>query len=397
MLEHMRETLGRRADISGFAVKTMQGGPPAGKPIDFWVRSRDDADVPVLVDAVVTHLEGRFGVFDVGTEAAPGTFSYVVRLDAARAARFGVRESTVAAAFRRAMEGEQTVDLVVDERTTEVRVGQATPERLTALRDLPITLPDGRTIRTRQVADVVRTTSGGKLHRVNGQRAVRIFADLDPAQTSGDDERLAMDKTFAALSPSYPRASLFYGGEIADLVAAFANVPLAILLSGALIYCVLAVQFQSYVQPLVILAAIPLGLAGAILGLFVLQMDLSFLATIGAVALTGIVVNDSLVLVDFINIRRREGMPLREAVVQASLTRLRPILITTVTTVLGLLPLAIGLAGREPLLAPMAVSISFGLAFATSLTLVVVPVLYLLLDDISTWCLSRLPASWGGH
>ena len=114
-------------------------------------------------------------------------------------------------------------------------------------------------------------------------------------------------------------------------------------------------------------------------------MDLSFIAMIGSIGLVGIVVNDALVLIEFINQLRAKGMACREAVIEATLLRLRPILITTVTTVLGLAPLGLGIAGKEPLLAPMAVSISFGLAFATVLSLLAVPTLYLILDDISSF------------
>ncbi|MEC8276807.1 MAG: efflux RND transporter permease subunit, partial [Myxococcota bacterium] len=149
-----------------------------------------------------------------------------------------------------------------------------------------------------------------------------------------------------------------------------------------LIFGVLAVQFRSYLQPLIILSAIPLGAAGVVLGLFSVGMDLSFIAMIGAIGLVGIVVNDSLVLIDFINQLRREGTPLVEAVIQGTLLRLRPIFITSITTVLGLAPLGLGIAGEEPLLAPMAIAISFGLAFATILALFIVPTAYLIVEDI---------------
>ena len=151
-----------------------------------------------------------------------------------------------------------------------------------------------------------------------------------------------------------------------------------------LIYSVLAVQFKSYLQPLIIISAIPLGLAGVILGLFSLGMDLSLIAMLGSIGLVGIVVNDALVLIDFINQRVNSGTSPKQAVIDATLIRLRPILITTITTVLGLAPLGLGLAGEEPILAPMAVSISFGLAFATARSLIAVPCLYLITHDMST-------------
>ena len=162
----------------------------------------------------------------------------------------------------------------------------------------------------------------------------------------------------------------------------FAALPAIFTMAILLIFGVLAVQFRSYMQPLIILSAIPLGAAGVVLGLFSVGMDLSFIAMIGAIGLVGIVVNDSLVLIDFINQLRREGTPLLDAVIQGTLLRLRPIFITSITTVLGLAPLGLGIAGEEPLLAPMAIAISFGLAFATILALFIVPTAYLIVEDI---------------
>ncbi|MCB9682380.1 MAG: efflux RND transporter permease subunit [Alphaproteobacteria bacterium] len=382
-LDDLRTWLHDRPDVQDVAITTLTGGPPVGKAIDLRVRGRDgDAAVAVALQ-LADNLAARPGVSDVRTEVAPGAVTFDVQVDPERAAALGLREADVALAVRAAMDGATAIDLPVDERTTEVRVALPAPTDRAGVADLPVRLPDGRTVRLRQVADVVRNRSIERIQRVDGERSVRITADVDADVTSTDDERAALDAAFAALPPQ--GLSLFWGGEVEDTRESFGRLPAAAVLATMLIYALLAVQFRSYVQPLIILAAVPLGLAGAILGLFAFGMDLSLIAMIGAVGLIGIVVNDSLVLVDFINRLRSDGKGARDAVVEASLVRLRPILITTVTTVLGLFPLAIGVAGKEPLLAPMAVSISVGLAFATALTLVVVPVLYLVLEDVGGW------------
>ena len=192
----------------------------------------------------------------------------------------------------------------------------------------------------------------------------------------------------------HPGANLFFGGALADSSESFAQLLPAGLIALVLVYLVLAVQFRSYLQPFIILfTSVPFGFVGVFFGLFLAGMDLSFIALIGAVALVGIVVNDSLVLVDFINQGRRAGLPVRQAVWEGAMMRVRPILITTVTTVLGLAPLGVGLMGNDPLLAPMAIAISFGLAFATAPTLVGVPIVYLVADDIRRLAIAALPGN----
>jgi multidrug efflux pump subunit AcrB len=378
------------------AIETVQGGPPAGRDIDVKVRSRSPDAVGPVAAAITAHLESRPGVRDVRNEAGEGTEEFRVDVDRACAARFGLREAQVAFAARAALDGTPAIELPLDERTTEVRVGLAWPQGepdLEGLRDVPLRTQSGDVIRLRQVADVVRGRSVARISRVDGQRAVRVSALVDPDQTTPEREQLSLEAAFAEAQAEYPDADLFVGGALGDSNESFAKLPLVFMLAVIGIYGVLAVQFRSYLQPLIIVSAVPLGIAGAVLGLFLFGMDLSLIAMIGAVGLSGIVVNDSLVLVDFVNARRREGATAIEAVRDAALTRLRPILITTTTTVLGLGPLAFGLAGSDPLLAPMAVTISFGLAFATALTLVAIPVLYLVVEDVARvggWGMRRL-------
>ena len=392
-LETLRRHLMQDRALDGFGLELMVGGPPSGRDIDVRVRSLDADDAVVVARALEAHLLSRQGVFDVRNEGLSTMETFDVQVDSVEAARFGVREAQVSSLVRAAMDGVLALQLPLRDRTTEVRVGLAGYDNagLQDVADIPLQGSDGRMVRLRQVAQVSRATTPSRIQRVDRQRAVRVSALVDVDRSTPEAEVAGVEEAFAASSVGHEGASLFYGGEIADSAESFAELPRVFFFAVLMIYGVLAIQFRSYIQPFIILAAVPLGMSGVIIGLFVLQMDLSFIAMIGAVGLAGIVVNDSLVLIEFINIRREVGLPPREAVVEASLIRLRPILITTVTTVLGLLPIAMGVAGEEPLLAPMAVSISFGLAFATALTLVAVPVLYLVLEDLAS--LFRRPGS----
>ena len=211
------------------------------------------------------------------------------------------------------------------------------------------------------------------------ERSVTVYADVDPTVASATlvNERLAA--RFADLPLRHPEVELYFGGEfeatreaVAKMIAVF---PIAVLL----IYGILAALFRSYLQPIVVATAIPFGLAGVILGTLLLGYQLSMYMMYATIGLTGVVVNDSLVMVDFINRARRGGLPLLEAVRQSGARRLRPILLTTLTTVVALMPMALGLHGGSRSFGPFAAAITFGLMVAMLGTLFVVPLSYTLL------------------
>ena len=152
------------------------------------------------------------------------------------------------------------------------------------------------------------------------------------------------------------------------------------------IFALLAIPFRSYSQPLLVMVAIPFGIVGAILGHFILGYDLSILSMFGIVALTGVVVNDSLLLIDYVNRVRRKGLPLLDAVIEAGQRRFRPILLTSLTTFFGLMPMILETSVQAQFLVPMAISLAFGILFATGITLVLVPSLYLVLEDVRQLC-----------
>lgn len=383
-MERVRQYLVARPELDTFSIESVVGGPPVGKAVDLWVTGEDDDRVMAAHDALLAHLQARPGVRDVQTSVGLGPEELRVEVDADRAASFGLRPAQVGMRVREALRGEQALEITVGQELTEVRVGLAGGDTARAedLRDLTLSLGDGRTVALQRVATVTRTRAPRVLNRVDRRRAVRISSDIEESLTSAEGERESVETALTAHLQGAQDVHLVYAGELADAEESFSQLPTAFAMAIALIYAVLAIQFRSYVQPLIILAAVPLGITGVILGLFGLGMDISFISMLGTVALVGIVVNDSLVLIDFINQERARGTPPREAVVTASLTRLRPILITTVTTVLGLAPLGMGLLGEDPLLAPMAVAISFGLGTATALSLIAIPVLYLVVEDV---------------
>jgi HAE1 family hydrophobic/amphiphilic exporter-1 len=279
-------------------------------------------------------------------------------------------------------EGEERVDI-------RLRTLEPFRDRASEVENLRLRLPDGVIVPVSALAQVTVGRGPAAIHRAEGSRMAEITAgasgaDLGQVLSVVRQELLDLQRpadpsaTHGDRLPATVRVEMT--GQDQELAVSFESLELALALAIFLVYVVMAAQFESLIHPFVILCAVPLALIGIVGSLWLTGNTISVLALIGAVMLAGIVVNNAIVLVDAINRRRRvEGQELREAVVDAGRERLRPILMTTATTVLGLLPMALGLGAGAELRAPLAITVIGGLVVATILTLVVVPCIYELL------------------
>ncbi len=385
MVRELRRYLATNPELGSFRIKEKTAGPPAGAAVTANVRGRDLDRVNAAVAAVKAELDDMDGVFDIRDDYGSGKETLSVSVDQDRASRFGLSEREVGNAVRATVDGLTALEVSIDEQQVDIIVrhsGGQTRDKA-RLADTIIATPGGGFVRLDQVATIERTREVGMIRREDGQRTVAVLADIDtevtaPLEAAGEVER----RWDAKLASSFPGVTLSFGGEADELLKSLEDLPGLFGLAIILIYGVLALQFRSYLQPLIIISAVPFGLMGAILGLASMGYDLTIFAMFGMVALAGIVVNDSLVMIDFINTRRREGLSIPEAAVDGALHRLRPIISTTLTTCLGLLPMAVGLGGRDNVLAPMAVSIAGGLFVATILVLLVVPALFVIIERL---------------
>ncbi len=243
----------------------------------------------------------------------------------------------------------------------------------------------GNLIPLKQVTKFVPSQGLRSFNHVDGKRFIAVTADVDGKKmTSVKANKLIMDN-FKDIPLEYPGYSIKVGGEHEETVESMQSLMQAFLIAIFLIFVILATQFNSLLQPFIVMLTIPFGIIGFIFAFFIhfhlYDMPLGFIGIMGFIGLTGVVVNDSIVLVDFIN-KRRETIPIRDAILEAGSLRLRPVLLTTITTVCGLATVAYGIGGLDPFLQPMAVGMSWGLMFATGLTLVVIPCAYLIIEDI---------------
>jgi multidrug efflux pump subunit AcrB len=247
---------------------------------------------------------------------------------------------------------------------------------------LKLMLPSGQRVFLRDVAQLHTALGISKIRRYDQKRAMTIYADVDTRQANAYQVSARLLQRFADVGSHYPGYRVIIAGERQEAEASLAALPHISGLALLLIYVILGALFRSFIQPLVVMAAIPFALDGVVIGHLVMGQPLNFLSVMGLVALIGVVVNDSLLLVDFINRARQAGTPRDQAILTAGVARLRPVLLTTITTVGGLIPLAFFATGQARFLSPLAISVVWGLAFATGLTLILIPCLYAMVDDV---------------
>ncbi|PTN37735.1 efflux RND transporter permease subunit [Desulfonatronum sp. SC1] len=367
----------------------------ARKAIHFELYSRDEEPLRLAANALKAHLARTDGVYNVHDSLVPGKPELHLSLKPA-AHHFGLNTEDLAHQVRWAFHGEQAQTLQRGQEEVKVVVRYPASERhaLASIHAMRIRTPEGDAIPFSVVADARLKPGVARIERHNGRRVVHVMADVDKERH--DPGRLI--ESFRAdvmedLLQRYPGLSYEIDGEMRDQAESLGVLVRGGLLAIFLIYALMAVPLGSYLQPLIIMAAIPFGLVGAVAGHWALGLPVSVLSLCGLVALSGVAVNDSLILVAFINERRRVGQSARQAARDAGAARLRAVMLTSLTTICGLLPMLLERSPQAQFLVPMAVSLGFGLLFTTVVTLVLVPTLYLIGDDIKRylWNLANPP------
>ena len=347
--------------------------------------SSDDMDELTTVAAERRAELATFdAVFDISDSFRSG--KQEVKLELLPEAKpLGITLSHLARQVRTAFYGVevQRVQRGPDDVRVMVRYPEAERRSLGNLENMRIRAPDGTEIPLASVAKASLGRGFATISRTDGRRVVQVTADIDRGKLAPEDVMASLrQRALPEILARHPAVGYALQGEQRERFLAMAGLGKAFLLALLVIYALLAIPLKSYAQPLVIMAAIPFGMMGAILGHFIVNYDLMFFSLLGIVAVSGVVVNDSLVLVDYINRKRRDGMPLHEAVRTAGMTRFRPIFLTSATTFAGLLPLIFTASEATFFIIPIAISIAFGVVAATLITLFIVPCGYVILHDI---------------
>ena len=355
---------------------------PAGDDIEIGIISSDLDLLGKKADEISAYMQRMLGVNDVVHDQEPGKLEYKYQLNE-RGKRLGLTQNQLASAVRSGYLGNEVVHVTWNDKRLPVRVIYPvnTREQSTSLANLPIILESGETVYLDDVADITIGRGLNQIRRRDAQRMAKIVADVDSNITTPTHVLGQVDNEFG--NPlRIENYSLLFLGEKKRAEESFSGMYQALIIALVVIFFMLTALFKSLLDPLAVMFAIPFGFIGVIIGHAIFGYNLQFLSAVGMLALSGIIVNDSLILVDFIKRLRSEGKERIEAVVEAGKVRARPILLTTITTFLGVSPLIFFATGQTAFLSPMAVSLGFGLVFATVLILLTLPCFYLIGDDI---------------
>ncbi len=375
----MGEARDATADIPGtdsVVFRKQQNGPPTDPPVVFRFFGDDFDDLMAVTERVRERLADYPELLNIGDNMEAGTPELRIEVDERRAAEYGLNSRAIGQYIRGRFDGVPTGTVFQENEETdvEVRYGYGGPISIDRIQQVQIPTADGRRIPFSTVASLESGEILSSIRRIDGKREATVTAEAyDTARVPAINEEI-YELYNSELRNEYPGVVLEVGGEFAEIAETLQEILRVFVIGIFLIYLILATQFNSYTQPLLILITVPFAFVGVVLYLFVSGTPLSTTVIYAGVALAGIAVNDTIVLVTFANENRRNGgMSASDAIIDAATTRLRPIVLTSVTTIAGLIPTAIGLGGTSVVWGPMASTIIFGLIFSTLTTLVIVP------------------------
>lgn len=365
-------------------VRGAQSGGMGGSPISIEVRGNEISTLKTIADELQEIINGVSGATNITHSMGETRPEIQIHVDRDAAVEHGLMYAEVMQTIINSMNGQVATLMRIEgnEIVVKVILPEESRSNLAQLRRLPLTTPKGEIIQLSTVADFKQAEGPAVINRQNQTRGVAISGDIidrDLGDVMEDIEK-ALDEY------NFPEGYDYQiGGDFEMMQDTFSQLILALVLAIFLVYAVMAFQFEKVMYPFIVMFSLPVTVIGIIFGFLVTGRPLSAPAFIGVIMLAGIVVNNAIVLVDYINKLRDRGLSREEAILEAGQTRLRPILMTMLTTVLAMIPLAIGIGEGSELQSPMATVIVFGLSFSTLITLVLIPVMYIYMDNLTNW------------
>ncbi|TGL90641.1 efflux RND transporter permease subunit [Leptospira congkakensis] len=388
-----KEFLSLKGKLVNLEFEKLAGGPPVGKPVAIEIKGDDFATLLKIGAEFKAALAKINGVTDIGDDFNEGKDEIRVSVDESLASFAGVNVQSVSLAINTALQG--TVPTKIKRADEEVDVRVRFPEEyrasLTHLNKVYVNNLTGNLIPVSRLTSYDRNPGRASINHLDGKRLLTVTSNIDETVSTSRQVNVEAKKLTEGIIAKYPGYSVRFSGENKDTEESMASLGRAFLVGLLIIYMILASLFRSLAQPLIVMSAIPFAVIGVIFAFLLHGQPFSFLAFLGIIGLAGVVVNDSIVLVDCANQLRLENpnKSTFDLLVEAGSIRLRAVILTTVTTVLGLLPTAYGIGGKDPFLVPMALAFGWGLAFATFITLIMVPVFYLNLYLFKDWAVAK--------
>lgn len=388
-----RDHTGPIAGLESLRFEFDRGGPGRGASLTVELSHRNIDVLDRASEALAERLGDFANVKDIDDGFTPGKKQLDFSLTE-EGHGLGLTQQTLARQLRNAFYGSEAVrqQRGRNEIRVKVRLPREQRTRQYDLEHLLVRTPRGTDVPLSQIAEIKRGRAYTSITRRNGRRTVTVTANVEPMSQTTQVQATLAEEVMPELVRDFPGLSYAWEGRQQDMTESTTSLFQGLLLALFAIYALLAIPFRSYYQPLIVMVAIPFGVVGAVLGHIIMGYMLSLLSLMGVVALSGVVVNDSLVLIDYANRRTREGICPFDAIHQAGVRRFRPILLTTLTTFGGLAPMIFETSRQARFMIPMAISLGFGILFATSITLVLVPCLYSIAEDIRRFVIRIRPA-----
>ncbi len=397
IVERWREIVGQPHDVLSLAFKE-PGIGPGGHALDFRLKGEDLDRLKQAAAELTDWLKGYVGTRDLLDDLRPGKPELTLRLRAG-ATSLGVDAAQIASQLRAAFFGVTAREVQRGGEAVEidVRLDAGDRDRLDALDGFLIAGPDGAQIPLQVVAEVTEDRGWARIQRIDRTRTVTVRGDVDTRHANANDITQETMARFApGLAERFPGVTLELGGQADDAAETGTSLLAGFVVGLIGIFLLLSFVFRSYLEPIVVMLTIPLALIGVVWGHLLMGLELSMPSMVGLASLAGIVVNNAILLVAFIKLNHGQGMGIAEAAMQASRNRFRPVVLTTMTTVAGLVPLLLETSVQAQVLIPLVASLAFGILAAAALVLVFVPALYTIIDDLGLATVSgREPVSTG--
>ena len=382
--ELWRERAGAVSGAESVRFESDRGGPGGGAALTVELSHRDIETLDRASEALAARLAEFSVVKDIDDGYAPGKRQLNFRITA-QSGSLGLTAREIATQVRYAFQGAEAIKQQRGRNEVTVRVRRPEGERVSEydVERMILRTPAGGQAPLLEVAKVERGRAYTAINRRDGRRTVTVTADVSPQGETSRVQAALDGEVLPGLARDFAGLTYGYEGRQADMAESLAVLTKGMLAALVVIYVLLAIPFRSYVQPVIVMLSIPFGIIGAVLGHLLMGYTLSIISLMGMVALAGVVVNDALVLIDYANrLVREEGLSYREAARQSAARRFRPVLLTTLTTFGGLAPMIFETSRQARFMIPMALSLGYGILFATAITLVLIPTLYVLLSDL---------------
>jgi HAE1 family hydrophobic/amphiphilic exporter-1 len=391
-VEIAEEIRNAMTNIAGAEISvTVQGGMmmAGGGGLELTIYGSDMEELERVANEVRDIVATVEGTREVKTSLDIGAPEAAIRINRSKASVFGISSAQVASTLNTAVSGTVSTRFKSGGTEIDIRVRQ-NPENINYITDIEnimIQAPTGATLSLSGIAEVTNRTGPVTISRENQERVLTVSASMFGTDTNA----AAMEVMNKLGSYDFPEGYRYeFAGAQEQMMESFMSLGMALILAVLLVYMVMASQFESLLYPFIIILSIPVALTCGILGLVLLRIPLSIVGFVGLILLAGIVVNNGIVLIDYINQLMAEGMPVKEAITEGGRTRLRPILMTTITTVLGMMPLILSTGDGAEMQRPLAVVVNFGLVISTLVTLVYMPILYLQMNTVRSFLKRKL-------